>query len=505
MIVIRSQFSLRHGQLIFAFTTMPSFALGPLSNREPVYQRQNSLVVDKHGRLRYAALSRRALALPVEILAEIFIYCLPEDDFVTPSLTTAPLAVCGVCHQFREVALSTPRLWSSLVIDMQLARAAGYIDLYQMWLLRARRAPLSLAIQDDGEMQNPPKSVRSLLQTIAKLSPQWRNVDVDLEVDIDGLLFSSEVDAKRAYPLLEKVALAYTNPSDFSISFCNAPRLREIFAPVYPPVAQIDFPWAQITTFRTCDIDLSSFLQILSNASNLVNGSFTLRGDGSTLPTSILSLDHLQSLSLAGMLVSEAVRIPMSVLECLKTPALKSLTLQFAYYYGSHVWTNSWDVSPFLSFISRSSFQLSSLALSLAPMQTDSLIDCLRKVPSLAHLKLEPLRDVDMNTIFAQFNGDSTFLPKLESAHIFFSIHTSIYTIDPDVMARMLRWRWDAAVGIARLRSFYMAESSYRQPFVDEKANAEFERLKDEGMDLYLGMQRPGIDSFGISVGFHRP
>ncbi|KAJ7868299.1 hypothetical protein B0H13DRAFT_1511581, partial [Mycena leptocephala] len=50
--------------------------------------------------------------LPPEILALIFIQCLP--DHVFPSLSTAPLLLCGICHRWREVVLSTPNLWSSI-------------------------------------------------------------------------------------------------------------------------------------------------------------------------------------------------------------------------------------------------------------------------------------------------------------------------------------------------------------------------------------------------------
>ncbi|KAF8205583.1 hypothetical protein K438DRAFT_1756949 [Mycena galopus ATCC 62051] len=273
---------------------MSSFALGPLSNRDPQYQNQNTLVVDKDGRLRYAPVSRRVLALPLEILAEIFTYCLPESDFVTPTLTTAPLILCGLCRQWRAVAISTPELWSSLDLNLPLAAEEGAQDAY----------------------------------TIAALSPQWRNIKVDLgsEDDItDFMRLWFQGSAKQGFPLLEKFTFDSTTASEIPISFCNAPRLREIeFAARYTPLIQIQFPWVQITTFRTSDIGVSSCLEILGDASNLVHGTFDIRG-GLTGATTILSMQYLQSLSLSGVLVGA----PMAVLECLKAPALKSLALQF--------------------------------------------------------------------------------------------------------------------------------------------------------------------------------
>ncbi|KAF8205659.1 hypothetical protein K438DRAFT_1757013 [Mycena galopus ATCC 62051] len=272
---------------------MSSFALGPLSNRDPQYQDQNTLVVDKDGRLRYAPVSRRALALPLEILAEIFTYCVPDDrEFIIPTLTTMPLVLCGLCRQWREVAISTPELWNSLVLVMELAaEAEGYVDLCRTWLSRARRSPLSLYLQ--VEKRDLTKTVRSLLQTIVALLPQWRNIHVFLGVDITGLLF--ERAEKKGFPLLEKFTFTSdTSPSQTPISFCNASRLREIdFTSAYPPVSPIHFPWAQITTFRTSDITVSSCLEILRTAPNLINGTFDIRR-GSTVPTtSVLSVEHL--------------------------------------------------------------------------------------------------------------------------------------------------------------------------------------------------------------------
>ncbi|KAF8205559.1 hypothetical protein K438DRAFT_1756929 [Mycena galopus ATCC 62051] len=477
---------------------MSSFALGPLSNRDPQYQNQNTLVVDKDGRLRYAPVSRRVLALPLEILAEIFAYCLPESDFVTPSLTTAPLILCGVCHQWRAVAISTPELWSSLDLNLPLAAEEGaqdaYVDLYRTWLSRARAAPLSLALV--VEEHNLTKPTRSLLHAIVALSPQWRKIEVDLGsgdviADFMGLLFQGP--AKQGFPLLEKFIFGSTTASEIPISFCNTPRLREIdFNARYPPPAQIQFPWAQITTFRTSDIGVSSCLEILDDASNLVHGTFDIRG-GSTGATTILSMQYLQSLSLSGVLDGA----PMAVLECLKTPALKSLALQF---HMTHQ-----DVSPFLSFVSRSAFRLHSLALSLVPMVTDTLISCLKAVPSLVHLKLEPSRIVGIDSSFAPFEGDTTFLPKLESLHIFLSGNTVPRFLSSQVVARMLRWRWDT-VGIARLRSFQMPRSHLHPSLpLNEEADAEFVRLRQEGMNLYFGRAVRGdsIDSFRTSVGFH--
>ncbi|KAJ6531184.1 hypothetical protein B0H19DRAFT_1273400 [Mycena capillaripes] len=142
----------------------PFSALGPLSNREPEYQNQDTPVPERNGQLRYAIIRRPVLTLPLEILTEIFLDCLLNDDFLIPDPTSAPLILCGVCRRWREgysppqsdddadepdsdddgSDMSPPRLWS-FSFDKKVARDTGF---YQMWLSRARDTPLSLSLRE---------------------------------------------------------------------------------------------------------------------------------------------------------------------------------------------------------------------------------------------------------------------------------------------------------------------------------------------------------------------
>ncbi|KIJ13172.1 hypothetical protein PAXINDRAFT_50824, partial [Paxillus involutus ATCC 200175] len=53
---------------------------------------------------------------PPEVLGEIFVQCLPGDTYIHPGPDTVPLLLTGICKGWRQVALSTPRLWCSLRI-----------------------------------------------------------------------------------------------------------------------------------------------------------------------------------------------------------------------------------------------------------------------------------------------------------------------------------------------------------------------------------------------------
>ncbi|KAF7337876.1 hypothetical protein MVEN_02010600 [Mycena venus] len=488
----------------------PNF--GHLSNQEAEYPSptQSVIVKDSDGRLRFTRFTRRDSTLPTEILTLIFIHCLPEDDFVIPRTTTAPLLLCVICRGWREITLSTPKLWSSLALrpmhmlnrelyggagfnQMRLSRGRSALSFdcpeisdtegagfYQGWLSRARAAPLSLCADYLEFFDLGPRA--SLIKSLIALSQQWQNVMFSFP---DEGLFSS-LPANGKYPLLEKMSLSFL--WDFlhrstPISFCDAPKLREVILSPYD--RHIQFPWHQLTSFRTDNIreyshSVHSFLEILGRASNLVDASFDIvKFDPFSLPQAAVLLPYLQSLKLK----TQNPDSLMTLLSCLKAPSLKNLILMSSY-------RGLTDISPFLSFVSRSSFQLHTLKLSCVFGTTDLLIQCLKAVPSVVHLELRP-SGLDIDMMLAQFTGHPDFLPKLESFHLF-ALYPSSYgatpTIATDVLNMLCR-RW-AAVDVTRLQSFRLAYDVPRSscdgkiPGLGDtlSSHSKFRQLQEEGM-----------------------
>ncbi|KAK7038200.1 hypothetical protein R3P38DRAFT_2904974 [Favolaschia claudopus] len=465
--------------------------LGPLSNGVFEYQKQNTLVSDKDGRLRYTALSRRILCLPLETLAEIFERCLPDIDFVCPSPTQAPLVLCGVCHQWREVALSTPTLWCSLEINLSLSGEAcwdAYAYICLTWLSRIRKASLSISILLSRPLKWPER-VRPLLEAIAGMSAQWRVIKFNPALVDPQLLFPKTASAPLHFPFLEKVVC--TNNTQFNdlLPFTNAPRLRELctFSSIALPE---DFPWAQLAAFSARAASLSSSFAVLDRAVDLVKLHLRIGVDDvSSIPTSIVSLDSLQHLSITALAVAEDMLsvTPMSILRRLKTPTLKHLTLR-------HNREEEYpaDYSPFFSWITRSAVQLHSLVLFHIPVSEDTLVTCLKAVPSLVELQLKPLHDINLDTLFAQLTVIS-FLPRLKSMLCEFSYEARS---DPNILAKALRWRWDS-VDIAKLHLFSILKWHSADYF--QVIRAELSRLQEEGMELYFG-HHPTASHHALSV-----
>ncbi|KAJ7437597.1 hypothetical protein B0H11DRAFT_1885146 [Mycena galericulata] len=89
------------------------------------------------------------LTLPNEIVSEIFLqhlHPLATCTSVSPSSRNSPLFLGHICRKWREIALSTPWLWT--VINLHLGDVATHqrqIHLLEVWLTRSRSCPLSIS------------------------------------------------------------------------------------------------------------------------------------------------------------------------------------------------------------------------------------------------------------------------------------------------------------------------------------------------------------------------
>ncbi|KAJ7706909.1 hypothetical protein B0H17DRAFT_1192465 [Mycena rosella] len=468
-----------------------SFALGPLTNREPHYQNQHTLITDEYGRLRFAAISRRVLALPPEVLAEIFLHCLPDDEFIKPDIISSPLVLCGICHHFREIVLSTPGLWSSLSFETESAPDAESIELVRSWLARARRVPLSLRFHNsNGDWESA--SAQSILQIIVSLFPQWRNIELDLTLSLGQIIFP----LGREFPLLEKLAFITCGehgPKFMASLYIDAPKLRQISARIYH-IVSLHIPWDQITVYRMTCSNFRTCIQILPYLLNLVNGTFEVdRYNSPTEPISVPPLLRLQSLTVVG----SGRSVPMHILDYFTAPALKTLTLRFPHYRPMV----ASETAPLISFASRSSFQLHTMSLSLV-LTADAVVQCLEALPSLAHLKImiEPLRADYMSAVFRQLTGIGEFLPKLESLHAILTnlspFESQPQPIGVGVLTELLHWRRTSA-GITQLKSFQLVYDC--NTLFDRAVDSDLEEFRPfsaEGMQLYVGPLRPSIDDY---------
>ena len=94
-----------------------------------------------------ASICSSASSLPVEILTEIFHFCLIPERILLyspPSICSsqAPLLLCHVYSSWRWLALQTPALWTSLVIEVipedTLIVPERYSEAVSCWFSRSK-------------------------------------------------------------------------------------------------------------------------------------------------------------------------------------------------------------------------------------------------------------------------------------------------------------------------------------------------------------------------------
>jgi hypothetical protein len=122
-----------------------------LDKQMALLEKQRDILTQRATLLRYTLAPIRKL--PDYVLSEIFISCLPHDHDAVMSIRAMPLLFTRVCRHWRDLALSTVSLWSSLhiVLDSHSDWASHCVsplkfDKIAQWLDRSGSCPLSITI-----------------------------------------------------------------------------------------------------------------------------------------------------------------------------------------------------------------------------------------------------------------------------------------------------------------------------------------------------------------------
>jgi hypothetical protein len=128
------------------------------------------------------ACSSPVLQLPPEITSEIFFAYI--SDNVRDAVDTwqlqfrSPLIFGTVCSSWRELAWSTPGLWSSLKLDLTMKADSTLVD---QWLLRSGTTTLLSMHASFYEPYNIPNPhVMAIMDVIARYSERWSHIAFEL-------------------------------------------------------------------------------------------------------------------------------------------------------------------------------------------------------------------------------------------------------------------------------------------------------------------------------------
>jgi len=134
------------------------------------------LLLDRHRALRTEWNSTHDIisGLPAEIVSEIFQYCkgrqYADSLFTVFAENKEPMKLGAVCQRWRQIAWSTPQLWTQIWIH----RPKDITPL-QEWISRSGCLPLVISIQENGGTRGYNRW-KATFQELAKCSQRWRDV-----------------------------------------------------------------------------------------------------------------------------------------------------------------------------------------------------------------------------------------------------------------------------------------------------------------------------------------
>jgi hypothetical protein len=315
-----------------------------------------------------------------ELLSHIFGFCLPQDQYIYPTLNSAPWVLCRVCGHWRSIAISTPSLWSS-ISTYSLPHTQPTYDLVKTWLSRAGSGPLSLHFHD-----GTPRSqyYRPLTELMMSYVSSWAHVECNLT---PASLARLRELRRGATPQLESFTLItsalYTLASNHSFDvFESAPRLRSVhlLLELHPRVFKL--PLAQLTDFHTSYItSVDGWLELFNELRVLAKCfCYIYNGSDESLP-----LRHVRLLSLRSL---QIVYIPSvgPFFDHLTVPSLEFLMIEDECIEAEAVWPQA----EFMTFLSPacSSSSLRCLRIINTTISANNIIECLQQSHSLTELWL---------------------------------------------------------------------------------------------------------------------
>jgi hypothetical protein len=238
--------------------------------------------------------------LPPDVTSTIFEFCLP--DFANHQLSpytkedhSIPLSLGAICSYWREIAWSTPSLWSSLVVLVPSKHHDIATDIAQEWLARSGQLSLSICILSASYN----KAIPALADIINQYSTRWS----DLDLYIPDCYYECFHATDNHAPILKSIRFNCSVRATFLNFQLTCPRLERASLTYLPMdgINHIQCQWDNLTHLTLHSISILDSLLILRKTPRLVlckvsGSSSRFRGIDAPVLTSLKSLQLLNTI-----------------------------------------------------------------------------------------------------------------------------------------------------------------------------------------------------------------
>jgi hypothetical protein len=348
--------------------------------------------------------------LPLDIIQEIFLACLPTHRNCVMSASEAPVLLGRICSSWRTISLSTPRFWAALHIavpsrgpaqssasELLEKKYAQRLETMKAWLGRSGDCPLSISLESRPDFSPVQESSPSpFLQALIPLAPRWRIIKFTAQAPV--LLEALSNLTERDVPILQDIAIfdhpglleVVPSPSKSwaSVGILRALKLSKLgissnSLPTEP--TELPLRWNQLTALSLQNLGWDSSIALTSDrAVQILSQCHELR----TCQLAVVDFDdgHVESRAVGAII--ECPLLHKMYLVCGGTPAI-TLHRMFgrlrfpelrAFGLRGFSGPESYNRLSFSSFLAIST-RLESLALLTDTFSKESLADLLRGLP----------------------------------------------------------------------------------------------------------------------------
>ncbi|KAF9067567.1 hypothetical protein BDP27DRAFT_1328585 [Rhodocollybia butyracea] len=332
------------------------------------------------------------------------LFSVDDDEESVGSLKDIPaMAVSSVCSQWRRVGLSLSRIWSRMSLDLLGDLSTPEEDrlspILRMFITRSRQQPITLSICL-GSPLNPDICPYEPLAILCREYHRWASFTLRSEDwDVDDLFSTADYSLPReGFTRLVHLELGFSPSADFFVTF-KAPSLQKLKLSsenksyddfeiqLLSQLTHLQLNkeiWSlavlkalrQITSLQSLDVD--------DHVDSDWDMDWPEDGDDEafSFPTSssieVLTIRHSENDSQAAHITS--------IFPLLDLPSLTTLRLdcgQDSSDPRKHLWP-SFD--PFMAFVKRSSFTLTTLYIKCVALSDSKLIYLLYHIPTLLDL-----------------------------------------------------------------------------------------------------------------------
>ena len=314
--------------------------------------------------------------LPPDVTSIIFEFCLPDftDHQLYPSSKeehSIPLALGAICSYWREIAWSTPRLWSSLVVRVPRKHDSHIATgIAQEWLARSGQLPLSIRIVSTSYND----AISALADIINQYSTRWSHLDFYMPLQYYQHFHANDNHA----PILKSIRF-YGAECATDLNFqLTCPRLDRASLS-YFHVQGTNIQWDNLIHLTLHSMSINDSFLILHKTPRLV----FCKVSGYCEPYKGPSLGALVLTSLKSLQLL-IVNFAEDFLKYLIAPHLEEFSLPNYYNPSTGVIT---------SFLQRSACSLLSLSMifSTFPPYFEGFMDLLQSIPSLNKLSIRSI------------------------------------------------------------------------------------------------------------------